>query len=108
MADKIDSGAQVVTHDEKANRFKMSVAGETALLTYRILNGSIIFDHTEVPLAIEGQGIATQLTEAALEFARSKGLRVVPLCAFVADYIRKHAGYQDLLAPATLKRLLES
>jgi len=106
MADKIDTG--VVAHDEKANRFEMSVAGETALLTYRILNGSIIFDHTEVPPAIEGQGFASKLTEAALEFARSKHLRVVPLCPFVAGYVRKHSEYQDLLAPATLKRLLES
>jgi predicted GNAT family acetyltransferase len=32
--------------------------------------------------------------------ARARGLRVLPLCSFVADYIRQHPEVHDLVAPS--------
>jgi predicted GNAT family acetyltransferase len=32
-----------------------------------------------------------------LDYARTQGLQVVPLCSFIAGYIRKHPEYQDLV-----------
>jgi predicted GNAT family acetyltransferase len=97
-----------ITHNQAANRFEAHVSGQSAFITYRRLNGTIIFDHTEVPAALEGHGLAGKLVQAALEYARSANLKVLPLCAYVAGYIRKHPEYQSLLSPATLKRLFES
>jgi predicted GNAT family acetyltransferase len=37
------------------------------------------------------------LVEAALTDIRVRGLRVVPLCPFVAGYIRRHPEYADLV-----------
>ena len=54
--------------------------------------------HTVVPLALEGHGIAGRLARAALDYARDRGLSVVPLCPYVADYIGKHPEYEDLVA----------
>jgi predicted GNAT family acetyltransferase len=34
----------------------------------------------------------------ALDDIRSRGLKVVPLCPFVAAYIRRHPEYEDLVA----------
>lgn len=97
-----------IKHDESRGRFEAYLSGQVAFLTYRRMNGSIIFDHTEVPPELEGHGIGGRLAQAALEYARSSHLKVVPLCPFLADYVRKHTEYQDLLAPPTLKRLLRT
>lgn len=104
----IDLNGLEVKNDEAAKRFEVRVNGQTAFISYRRLNGAIIFDHTEVPGELEGHGVGGKLAKAALEHARSSRLRVVPLCPFVANYIRKHPEYHDLLAPVTLKRLLET
>ena len=68
----------------------------------------IIFLHTGVPEALAGHGIANKLASFALEEARSQKLTVVPLCPFVASYIRHHQEYLSLLDPVEQSRLLQS
>ena len=52
--------------------------------------------HTETPPAARGRGLASQLVQGALDNARSRGLKVVPVCWFVRDYLVKHPEYRDL------------
>lgn len=96
----------VVKHNENASRFEAAIDGKVAILTYRQLGKSLFIDHTEVPSALEGRGIASKLAQTALEFARSQRLEVVPLCPYVGGYLRKHPEYQDLLSAKNRKRLL--
>jgi hypothetical protein len=39
------------------------------------------------------------MARAALEAARADGLEVVPLCPYVAAYIRRHQEYLPLVSP---------
>jgi predicted GNAT family acetyltransferase/glutaredoxin len=50
----------------------------------------IAFTHTEVDSACEGRGFGTRLVQGALEDARARGLEIVPLCPFVAAYVKRH------------------
>jgi predicted GNAT family acetyltransferase len=52
---------------------------------------------------VEGTGVGSQLVRGALDDLRVRGLRLVPLCPFVAAYVRRHPEYADLVAtdPAT-------
>ncbi|WP_108822911.1 GNAT family N-acetyltransferase [Dysgonomonas sp. Marseille-P4361] len=59
--------------------------------------GEIYLTHTEVPVALEGQGIGSQLIKKALEDIKSQGLRLVPLCPFVAGYIQKHPEWRSIV-----------
>jgi predicted GNAT family acetyltransferase len=86
-----------VVNNEAAARFEASVAGETAYLTYEHQPGRIIYDHAKVPTVLEGHGLAGKITKTALDYARANGLKVVPVCPYVAAYIRKHPEYQDLV-----------
>jgi hypothetical protein len=95
-----------VINNEEAHRFEANVNGLRALLTYRQFPDGIIFDHTEVPPPLERKGLATKLTRAALDFARANHLRVVPICPFVASYIRRHTEVQDLVSAHDLQRIL--
>ncbi|HEX8307760.1 MAG TPA: GNAT family N-acetyltransferase [Allosphingosinicella sp.] len=87
-----------VRNNEAESQYELEVEGELALAAYRLSDGRIVFTHTEVPDALEGRGIGSKLIEAALDDVRTKGLKVVPACAFVKHYIEKHPEVQDLLA----------
>lgn len=98
----------VVAHNEEAHQFEATVDGLHAFLTYRQTPDRMILPHTEVPAPLEGHGLAAKLTRAALDFARAHRLRVVPLCPYVADFLRKHSEYQDLLSASDLQKILSS
>ena len=87
-----------VTNNEAEQQFELEVEGHKALAAYRMQDGKMAFTHTEVPEALEGQGVGTRLVAGALEQVRGQGLKVVPLCSFVRHYIETHEDAQDLLA----------
>jgi uncharacterized protein len=89
----------MIRNNAEAQRFEAHVGNDTAVAEYRLKNNIIIFTHTEVPRAMEGQGVAGQLIKAALDESRAQQYRVVPLCPFVAAYIRRHPNYRDLVMP---------
>ena len=87
-----------VTHNMAASRFEAAVDGRLAVCAYHLANGVLALTHTEVPSSLQGQGIAASLVRETLQWARNEGLRVRPLCSYVAAYMRRHPETQDLLA----------
>jgi len=86
-----------VHHDPDTGRFEIHTGGHTAVLEYTHKERALVFTHTGVPPALEGQGIGSRLLRAGLDYARGSGLQVVPLCSFMAAYIQRHPEYQDLV-----------
>ena len=93
-----DRSTSNVVDNQAESQFELVVDGETALAAYRREGDRIAFTHTEVPEALEGQGVGSRLIAGALADVRERGLKVVPLCSFVRHYIETHAEAQDLLA----------
>lgn len=62
---------------------------------YNSLSDGIVFSHTEV--LQEGKGAGSFLAREALLDARKQGKHVVPVCPFIAAYLRKHREYIDLV-----------
>lgn len=60
-------------------------------------NGEIYLTHTEVPVQLEGKGVGSQLVEKVLKDIEQQGLRLVPLCPFVAGYIKKHLDWRRIV-----------
>jgi predicted GNAT family acetyltransferase len=79
------------------HRFELDTDSGVAFATYRRTDGMIAFLHTETPRALRGRGIGSALVRGALEAARAEGLKVVPRCPFVSDYIAEHREFGDLL-----------
>jgi predicted GNAT family acetyltransferase len=80
-------------------RYEIEVDGEVAgFINYRREPDVIEMVHTDVAPKWEGKGIGAALVEGALDDVRARGLRVRPYCPFVAKYIHRHPGYQDLVA----------
>ena len=86
-----------VHHDPDARRLHTRVEGHEAELRYSLRGGRIVIDHTGVPDAIGGRGIAGILVRAALDLARARGWRVVPACSYSAAYVQRHPEYADLI-----------
>jgi uncharacterized protein len=89
--------AATVTHNPDASRFEIKQDGHLAECVYRRQGDLLVLVHTEVPAALQGQGLAGQLVQAALALAREQGLRVRPSCSYAVTYMRRHPETQDLL-----------
>ena len=79
-------------------RFELDLDGHTAFSTYRREGSLLTILHTEVPKELNGRGIGSALARGLLDIARVQGLKVKPLCPFVASYMDKHPEYADLRA----------
>ena len=88
----------MVRRNAARNRYEFDVEGGEALAFYRLADGVMTFTHTEVPADLRGRGLGSQMMRAVLQDVRAQGLKVVPRCPFVADYIRRHPEFADLLA----------
>jgi predicted GNAT family acetyltransferase len=80
------------------SRYEFDVDGATAIAVYRASPGVLTFTHTEVPASLRGQGIGSRMMRAVLADVRAQGLKVVPRCPFVADYVERNPEFADLLA----------
>ena len=88
-----------ILNNTEAQRFEAQLGAEQAVANYHLKDNIIIFTHTEVPEVMEGKGVAGTLIKTALDAARAEHYQVVPLCPFVAAYIRRHPEYRDLVMP---------
>jgi len=96
-----------VTNNKAEQRYEIRVDRQIAVLKYEREGNQIVLVHTGVPHALEGHGLASELAHTALEDARSAKLTVVPLCPFVAEYIREHHEYLPLLSQSEQTRILQ-
>lgn len=88
------------SEENHTGAFVLQEAGKrVAELTYsRGHDGKVmIIDHTEVDPSLRGQGIAKKLVAAAVQWARTEKIRVVPLCPFAKAVIDRTPEFQDVL-----------
>ena len=60
---------------------------------YREQPGRITFTHTVVDSAYEGRGLGSRIARHVLDEAVANKLRIVPVCPFIAAYLRRHHDY---------------
>jgi predicted GNAT family acetyltransferase len=85
------------TVTRQADRFVIEVDGRTVgLADFHDRDGKRVFPHTEVLAQFQGRGLATILVAEALRATRAEGLRIVPTCWMVAEYIDKNPEYADI------------
>jgi hypothetical protein len=80
-------------------RLELPLDGYTAFIDYTLGKDRLTLTHTEVPEELEGKGIGGRLVNAALMYAEERNLKVVPMCPFVAGYIKRHPEYLGLVPP---------
>ncbi len=57
----------------------------------------IIIDHTDVANELAGKGVGKQMVTKAVEFARQKNIKIIPLCPFAKSVFDKVKEFNDVL-----------
>jgi predicted GNAT family acetyltransferase len=87
-----------VTDNPSALRYELHVGNELAgEIRYRRQPGAVVLVHTNLQPRFEGDGLGSRLVQGALDDIRARGCGVVPVCPFVAAFIRHHPEYADLV-----------
>jgi predicted GNAT family acetyltransferase len=91
----------ITVHDNADDhRYEVFVDGDLAgFSAYRDEPGRRVFTHTKIDPDYEGHGVGSALARGALDDVRSRELRVLPRCPFIAEYIDRHPQYADLVTP---------
>ena len=96
-----DKTGATTTVTKESDRFTITVDGTSRRVHRdRRPRRPADFTHTEVDDAFQGRGLATILIGEALQQTRDAGLRIVPVCSMVADYVKKHSEFDDVVDTA--------
>ena len=71
--------------------------GSKAYLTYRVDQNRMYLVSTYTPPQHRGKGAARMLVEKAIEVARKKGFKIVPICSYATYYFLKNGEARELL-----------
>ncbi|MFQ6602817.1 GNAT family N-acetyltransferase [Flavobacterium sp. C3NV] len=71
---------------------------EAGKMTYTWAGDSkFIIDHTEVSPDFNGKGVGKKLVMAAVEYARTNNLKIIPLCPFAKSVFDKVEEINDVI-----------
>ena len=89
---------QLRIYDNKG-AFYIEIEGiQEAMMTFVYAGeDKIIIDHSEVNPGNEGKGFGKKMVTKAVEFAREKGIKIVPLCPFAKSVFDKTPEFRDVL-----------
>lgn len=92
----MENAIEIIQNKEKS-RFEIHIDGKVAFQEYIQTEKDLVIPHTEVPQSLEGRGLGSLLAKNALDYTEINGLKIMPLCPFMANYIAKHREYEHLL-----------
>jgi len=87
----------IIDNKEK-KRFEFKIEDNLSFVEYIVAQDKIYLTHTEVPKELEGKGIASEMIKQIFKKIKEENLKLIPLCPFVAGYIKNHPKYKELLA----------
>ena len=86
------------TVEATKSKFEIERDGGISFLAYEIDGeGWISLLHTEVPPALRGRGIANELAQMGLEYAKAHELKVDIVCPIVFHFRTKNPEYRPLM-----------
>ena len=88
----------VISENKERKRFEAVVDGKTAFIEYIRAEDKVYLTHTEVPKELEGKGVASAMAKQVLQQIKSESLFLVPLCPFIAAYLKRHPEWREILA----------
>ena len=84
--------------NKEDDQFEMIVEGKKAIVEFILAKDRIFLTHTEVPKSLGGKGVGSVLVKKVLDFIdENYDLPIVPLCPFVASFIKKHDNYKPMV-----------
>lgn len=92
-----------VVENTAENRFEAREPGTGRVMgfsLYQVVEGYVVFLHTETTPADEGKGVASALVAGAVDQLRASGRRGVALCPYVRAWLKRHVDAADVIGLA--------
>jgi predicted GNAT family acetyltransferase len=86
-----------LNNNEADHKFEMFVDGQRAFIDYQLRHDKVFLIHTEVPVELEGKGVASALVEKTFEYLEAHHLKIVPYCAYIKVFLKRHPEWDRLL-----------
>ena len=83
--------------NEEGKQYEFHVDELVLRIEYIKVPGKIFLTHTEVPVELEGKGIGSAIVKQVLEEIEKLDLILIPMCPFVASYIKRHPEWKKLV-----------
>ena len=87
-----------LVNNETSHNFELIVDGQRSFIDYKVKGDKIYLIHTEVPEVLQGQGVAEVLVEKAFNYIEEQKIKIVPLCAYVQVFLKRHPEWDKLIA----------
>lgn len=87
-----------LVNNEVSRQFELVIDNVKAKIEYDLQRDRMFLLHTEVPPALGGRGVGNAIVEKTLHYLDENNLKLVPLCPFVAAFVKKHPEWKRLLA----------
>lgn len=91
-----------IKHDTQGSKgmFSINENGKIAAeMTYsKAGENKFIIDHTEVNEQYRGREFGLELLKKAVEYARTKEMKIIPLCPFAKTMFGRHKEFSDVLS----------
>lgn len=96
----MDLASLKTQNNTEEQRFMLQLEEAAAFIDYKVgKSGDLYLIHTEVPDAMEGQGVGHKLVRESLELIEKDNLKIIPLCPFIKSYLKDHIeDYRHLLS----------
>ena len=91
-----------IRHEEEKKKGAFYIDDGTGrvaeLLYFHSAPSRMTIYHTEAHPKLQGKGVARELVEAAVKYAREHELKIVPQCPYAKHVIDKTPEFRDVLA----------
>lgn len=92
----------LIQHKMIGSKGMFFVSGEDGVLAemYYTMpaHDKMIIEHTEVSEELKGQNVGFQLVSTAVEYARTHGIKIIPLCPFANSVFKRKPEFADVLS----------
>lgn len=85
-------------NNEARHNFELTVEGVRSFIDYKLRGDKMYLIHTEVPVELEGKGVASALLEKTFTYLEQHHLKIIPLCAYILVYLKRHPEWNRLRA----------
>jgi len=86
-----------IINNEPIHNFELFVNDGRAFIDYKQKGDKIFLIHTEVPVEMEGKGVAAAIVEKTLKYIEAHGWKIIPYCAYVKAFLKRHPEWERLV-----------
>jgi uncharacterized protein len=79
------------------NQYEFHIDTFVPRIEYIKAKNNIYLTHTEVPKELKNKGIGSKLVKQVFSVIELENLTLIPLCPFVAMYIKRHPEWKKLV-----------